>query len=213
MTEKHVVNIWENWSKKRKAYPVYDNWLDKYKDLFETYKEEEFLDLGCGLGADTAYLIERGYQVLSCDIAYEALKNIEDNILNSKTLRMDMTLPFPIESNSYSVIIADLSLHYFNERDTIHIMEEIKRLLKPGGVLLARVARVDDYHFGAGVGKELEKNFYFEGDYYKRFFDDEDIQKFFSIIGEVTSVKTSMTREEEEYQQEKQLFEVQVIKI
>ena len=45
----------------------------------------------------------------------------------SKTLYLDMMKDFPIEDNSYSLIIADLSLHYFDNATTIHIMNEIKR--------------------------------------------------------------------------------------
>lgn len=102
------------------------------------YKEtKKILDLGCGIGADTLYLLERGYNVLSCDFSVEALKSIENNIPNSKTLYLDMMKKFPIADKKYSLIIADLSLHYFNNETTIHIMKEIKRILKDGGVLLA----------------------------------------------------------------------------
>ena len=55
------------------------------------YKEtKKILDLVCGIGADTLYLLERGYNVLSCDFSVESLKSIENNIPNSKTLYLDM---------------------------------------------------------------------------------------------------------------------------
>ncbi len=41
-----------------------------------------------------------------------------------------MMKKFPIDDKKYSLIIADLSLHYFNNETTIHIMKEIKRILK-----------------------------------------------------------------------------------
>lgn len=165
------VKMWDNWSKKRSSISVYDLWLDEYKDILEKNKDNDILDLGCGIGADTLYLIERGYSVLSCDFSKEALRSVKDNIPNSKTMYLNMLEKFPIDNDAYSLIIADLSLQYFNNQDTIHIMNEIKRILKTDGILLARVASVNDFNFGAGVGEELEKNFYFEGDYTKRFFD------------------------------------------
>ena len=91
-------------------------------------------------------------------------------------------------------------------------MKEIKRILKNNGILLARVASVNDFNFGAGVGEELEPNFYFEGDYTKRFFDQKDVNKYFSIIGEVESFETSMIRNEEEYLKPKRLYRVKVKK-
>lgn len=206
------VKMWDNWSKKRSSIPVYDLWLDEYKDILEKNKDNDILDLGCGIGADTLYLIERGYNVLSCDFSKEALKNVEDNIPNSKTMYLNMLEKFPIDNDTYSLIIADLSLQYFNSQDTIHIMNEIKRILKTDGILLARVASVNDFNFGAGVGEELEKNFYFEGDYTKRFFDLEDVNRYFGIIGSVEAEETSMTRDEDEYLKSKILYKVKVMK-
>ena len=204
------VEMWNNWSKRRASVPVYDNWLDDYKDILEENQNTEILDLGCGIGADTLYLIERGFRVLSCDFSKEALKSIEEYIPNSKTKRIDMLGTFPLANESYSLIIADLSLHYFDNATTIHIMNEIKRVLKNNGILLARVASVNDFNFGAGVGEKLEKNFYFEGDYTKRFFDQEDVNKYFGIIGEVEASETSMIRNEEEYSKPKILYQVKV---
>ena len=206
------VKMWDNWSKRRSSVPVYDLWLDDYKDILEHNKDNEILDLGCGIGADTLYLIERGYNVLSCDFSTEALKSIQDNIPNSKTLYLDMMEKFPIEDNTYSLIIADLSLHYFDNETTIHIMREIKRILKSNGILLSRVASVNDFNFGAGLGEKLEKNYYFEGDYTKRFFDYEDVNKYFGIIGSVETKETQMIRNEEEYSKPKILYKVKVQK-
>lgn len=206
------VKMWNNWSKKRKGFPVYDNWLDDYKAVLDSNKNNEILDLGCGNGADTLYLIERGFDVLSCDFSIEALENIQKNISNSKTQYLDMIEIFPFDDASYSVIIADLSLHYFDNETTMHIMNEIKRILKSNGILLARVASINDFNFGAGVGEQLEKNFYFEGDYTKRFFDQADVNKYFGIIGEVEAFETSMIRDEEEYSNPKILYQVKVKK-
>jgi len=206
------VKMWNNWSKKRASVPVYDNWLDDYNVILTENKDTEILDLGCGIGANTLYLIEKGFNVLSCDFSEEAMKSIRENIPNSKTKYLDMLEEFPFDDESYSLIIADLSLHYFDNKTTIHIMNEIRRILKKNGILLSRVASTNDFNFGAGVGEQLEKKFYFEGDYTKRFFDQEDINKYFGIIGEVESFETSMTRNEEEYSKPKVLYRVKVRK-
>lgn len=206
------LSMWDNWSKRRASLPVYDNWLDDYEEILSKYKDTEILDLGCGIGADTLYLVERGYHVLSCDFSNEALKSIQKNIPGSKTKYLDLFEDFPFKDSTYSIIIADLSLHYFDRKTTIHIMREIKRILKKEGILLARVASINDVNFGAGVGKQLEKNFYFEGDYTKRFFDEEDVNQYFGIIGTVDFFETSMTREEEEYQKSKVLYQIKVKK-
>ena len=79
----------DNWSKRRSSVPFYDLWLDEYKNILQENKDNEILDLGCEIGADTLYLLERGYNVLSCDFSVEALKSIENNILNSKKFYLE----------------------------------------------------------------------------------------------------------------------------
>lgn len=204
--------MWDNWSKKRRNVQVYDLWLDEYSDILENNKDNEILDLGCGTGADTLYLIERGYKVLSCDFSKEALKSVKDNIPNSKVKYLNMMEKFPIDDNAYSLVIADLSLHYFDNNTTIHLMNEIKRILKNNGILLSRVASINDFNFGAGVGEKLEKNYYFEGAYTKSFFDIEDINRYFGIVGTVELRETSMIRDEEEYSKPKRLYQLKIKK-
>lgn len=206
------VDMWDNWAKKRQGIPVYDNWLLNYQDILDKNGKKLILDLGCGNGADSLFLVENGYNVLATDFSKEALKNVSQNIGGISIKQFDMRKTFPFKDNSFYLIIADLSLYYFSEKETITILNEIKRILVNGGVLLARVARVDDYNFMNGDFKELEHNYYFEGAYTKRFFEEKDVKSFFSIVGDVSYNKTEMTRNEEEYQKVKKLYEVVVKK-
>lgn len=83
--------------------------------------------------------------------------------------------------NFKNVQSSDLSLHYFTEEKTLEILNEIKRVLKPNGLLIFRVNFVKDVNHGAGQGTEIEPHLYETDDgRYKRFFDEEDIKKFFS---------------------------------
>ena len=71
-------------------------------------------------------MLEKGKKVISCDFAEEAL-NVVKTIKGSKTLLFDMLETFPFEDNSTDLVIADLSLHYFKEKDTNRIISEIKK--------------------------------------------------------------------------------------
>ena len=53
-------------------------------------------------------------------------------------------------------------------------------MLSPGGLLLARVNSFEDSNHGAGEGRQIEPGFYLNNGQYKRFFDDQMIQRFFS---------------------------------
>ena len=174
--------------------PTYDPWLDKYKYILTKHKDTTIIDLGCGSGSDTLYLTERNYKVLSCDYSEEALNIVKRDIPNSKIMQLDLTEKLPFKDESISVIIADLSLHYFNNVTTKNIIKEIKRVLKPNGYIIGRVNSVNDINYGAQSGKEIEKHFYLNESGYKRFFDKEDIEYYFNEFKIKDCSEESMTR-------------------
>ena len=78
------------------------------------------------------------------------------------------------------MVIADLCLHYFTEKDTDKILKEIRRILTPGGHLILRVNSIDDINHGAGDGTEVEHHvFETRSGTLKRFFDEEDARYIF----------------------------------
>lgn len=201
-------NYWNETHKKFSSGKiVYDNWLDDYKDVLNKCKTK-VLDLGCGVGNDSLYLTEKGFDVIACDYSDIAIEKINKEFNNVETKIVDISKRLPFEDNSFDLIIADLSLHYFDEKTTIAIMKEIKRILKPNGHLLARVNSVEDINHGAGQGKKLEENFYYVEGYNKRFFTIQDAVKFFSIIGDTKVKEADMLR----YSKPKKVFEILVQK-
>lgn len=156
-----------------------DRWLDKYAAFLEQSKPTAVIDLGCGRGADTAYLIGRGHQVIACDLSEEALQRVAKLSPDAVTQQLNLLQGLPFESGSAKVIVADLSLHYFSWADTSAIVSELQRVLQRGGALLCRLNSVMDKEFGAGQGREIEPHFYeFEGRF-KRFFDKDEIRRLF----------------------------------
>ena len=171
----------------------HDVWLEKY--VFDMYDENSpFLDLGCGNGEDTKWLKQNNFEVVSCDFAPSSIERVKS--INKNAFVFDMREKESwktFKDNTFSYVIADLSLHYFNEKTTNMILKEIKRILIPNGKLIARVNAVNDTVFGAGDGIEIEPNFYrnTERGIDKRFFSIEDANKFFSTLGNIeTTEKT-----------------------
>jgi len=162
----------------------YCSWLDQYSVLINN-TDDYIIDLGCGTESKIKYLLERGKKVLACDYADLAInlakERFKDSVESGKLIlkQFDMTYPFQIDENYTDLIIADLSLHYFNKSTTIDILKEIKRVLKPNGNLLFRVNSVKDESYNPNLDKKIEHNFYFAKGYEKRFFDMEDIRYFF----------------------------------
>lgn len=184
--------------------PFYDLWLDKYRDILEKSRQKEIIDLGCGSGNDTRYLIEKNYKVISCDYSQEALKIVSKYFSNVKTVEMNFENKFPFEDNCAKIVIADLSLHYFDDITTKKIFFELKRILDKEGYLIARVNTINDVNFNTHLNKELEKNLYLTNNGLKRFFDVEDVKKYFGVLNILKLEETIMNR----YGADKYCFEV-----
>ncbi len=182
-----------------------DNWLDKFIDIIKA-TELPIIDLGCGIGNDTLYLLQKGKtNIIPCDQSTNAINCIIDNfpeITQTKCFNMLEGLPF--DDDFCDIIIADLSLHYFRHDDTEKIIKDIHRVLKENGHLIFRVNSIKDVNHGAGKGDEIEKNLFKTCDNrLKRFFDDGDIAYFFKDFKTVYVNETSMDR----YQLKKILYE------
>ena len=106
----------------------------------------------------------------------------------------DITKRLPYKDGCMSLVIADLSFHYFKKRKTIDIIKEINRILKDDGYLIGRVNSMNDTNYGASDGEEIEKHYYLTKDGYKRFFDEEDIRYFFKDFNIKCCSEESMFR-------------------
>lgn len=170
MNEEEAVKIRET---------TYDNWLEDYEQEIETC-QTVIVDLGCGLGNNTFYLLQKGKEVLACDYSEVAIETLQKEAPQAKTCFFDMTKRFPIQDDYTEIVIADLSIHYFPEDTTKQIIQEIKRILKPNGVLLFRVNAVDDFNFIANH-ENLDDHFIWQPKWKKskRLFDEESIEYFF----------------------------------
>jgi len=173
----------EKWARERDT--SYDDWLEKMNDTVTSIIEATrapIIDLGCGNGNDTRYLLEHGKDVIPCDLSSVAIENIKKDFTQIKRAEcFDMAKGLPFEDNFTDVIVSDLSLHYFSEEVTTKILEDIKRVLKPNGILILRVNSTNDTFWGAGQGEELEKHFYRDDKgFTKRYFDQDDLNRFFS---------------------------------
>lgn len=195
------------WNELHKKYNrediTIDDWLDLFSEVIDSCSTP-ILDLGCGSGNDTLYLINKGKKVISCDQSSNAIENIKNNfpeIYDTKCFNMLDGMPF--DDNSFDIIIADLCLHYFREIDTLKILNEIKRILTKKGSLIFRVNSINDVNHGAGKGNEVERHLYETSDKrLKRFFDEEDIRYFFKEFDIEFLNEEIMTR----YKLEKRLY-------
>lgn len=170
-----------------------DLWLDKYQMIVDKIPNGNCLDLGCGLGQYTKYFMDRGFQVTSCDISPEVLKRLKENIVNAKVLELDMTKDLPFPDNSFDLVIANLSIHYFDTKTTTSLLKEIKRILKDDGYFIGSVNSDKTFKF-LKEPVRIEDNYYQEGERFVRLWNKEQFNYFFrdfkqEVLEEVTTTR------------------------
>ena len=155
-----------------------DIWIDEYKKYFEN--KGKCLDLGCGIGQYSKKLIEYGYDVISADISDIALNKVKE--FNTNVIKVDMREKLPFESDEFDLVFANLSIHYFSDADTHKLMEEIKRILKNGGLFIGSVNGIQGYEKIKDTAVELEKHYWLNKNKCVRLFDLEDLKNYLGIF-------------------------------
>ncbi|RDI60596.1 class I SAM-dependent methyltransferase [Nocardia pseudobrasiliensis] len=96
------------------------------------------LDAGCGSGALTAMLRDRGAHVTGIDASTRMLNLARQRLGVDSDLRVaDLADPLPFTDDSFDDVIASLVFHYLE--DWGPTLTEIRRVLKPKGRLLISV--------------------------------------------------------------------------
>lgn len=133
----------------------------------------KILDLGCGLGTDAALFAQAGHTVVATDFSEVAIeKNTQQykDVDNLKFELLDLSVPFKYEDNTFDVVYARLSLHYFTDVVTRQIFNEIHRVLKPGGYLCFLCKSTNDKIYGEGT--KIEEDMYERNGHVRHFFSE-----------------------------------------
>ncbi len=109
--------------------------FNKIISLIEKERPRVLLDLGCGDGAFVALIREKTKvsEVFGVDISEEAARKAKERGIEAIPLNIDeQDLPFT--DNSFDIVFCgELIEHLF---DPDHLLQEIRRVLKPGGLCI-----------------------------------------------------------------------------
>lgn len=94
-------------------------------------KGPKILDSGCGDGSVTSELAKK-FDTTGVDISDENLKKARTR--GFRTVKQDLGKKMPVKDNSFDTVISNQVIEHIY--DTDFYLEDIYRVLKPGGILL-----------------------------------------------------------------------------
>jgi len=113
-------------------------------------------DLGCGPGHVGAYVAARGPRVIGCDFSVASLRQGRGLFPAMPFVAGDL-LRLPFADGSLGGAVAFYSLIYGEEPHLTRCLREIRRVLRPGGALLAAVdGGVGADHFDSYEGRPID---------------------------------------------------------
>ena len=158
-----------------------DRWLERWLPSIAAHAAGgPVLELGCGKGRDSAELAAAGMPVIGLDRSAVAIASARGRVPSGAFHCQDIRAPFPVADESIGVVLASLSLHYFDWPQTTGLVERVRRTLRPGGMLLCRVNSTNDHRHGASGHPAIAENFYLVEGRPKRFFDRAAVDRLFA---------------------------------
>jgi SAM-dependent methyltransferase len=154
----------------------YGSWLDGHAGVF--VPGERVLELGCGLGDDAAEMTARGLRVVALDLSFGRVAQAARNAPAASFVTADLTRGLPFRDSTFDLVVASLSLHYFDRRTTGFVISDIARVLREDGIILCRTNMVGERIALWGQGVECEPDFFeVEPGRFKRFFSEESLRE------------------------------------
>ncbi|UIX34078.1 class I SAM-dependent methyltransferase [Streptomyces sp. GQFP] len=126
--------------------------------VFRLAGATDVLELGAGHGRDALYFAREGFTVQATDFSPAGLEQLRGSARDQgvagrvSTVVHDVREPLPLPDDSVDAVFAHMLLCMALSTKEIHTaVAEIRRVLRPGGVLVYTVRHTGDAHYAAGT--------------------------------------------------------------
>ena len=117
----------ERWDKKYRNNPIPTKIVEVVEQYSRLSTGKKALDIACGMGRNSRFLAEQGFEVDAFDISPLAIQNLE-GITNISAQEVDFDV-YELKENCYDLIVCT----YFLKRS---LFPQIEKALKEGGILI-----------------------------------------------------------------------------
>ena len=141
------------------------------------------LELGSGQGRDTLFFARHGFEVYALDYSEEGLSAIEKKAELSglstslTTIYHDVRHPLPFDENSFDACYSHmLYCMALTTPELEFLSQEVRRVLKPGGLNIYTVRHTRDPHYRTGINRE-DDMWEITGGFIVHFFTEEKVKQ------------------------------------
>lgn len=139
----------------RYRYGVYAPWMAEVME-FADHADEDVLEIGAGMGTDLAQFAKHGSRCTDLDLSAGHLQHAQRNFglrgLNARFFHGDGE-GLPFEDNEFDVVYSNGVIHH--TPNTSQVIQEIYRVLKPGGKAIIMVYAENSWHYWRQIVFEL----------------------------------------------------------
>ncbi|MFI8849920.1 class I SAM-dependent methyltransferase [Streptomyces sp. 891-h] len=125
---------------------------------FRAAGAEHILELGAGHGRDTLFFAREGFTVQATDFSATGLEQLQQAARDQgiadrvTTVVHDVREPLPLPDTSVDGVFAHMLLCMALSTGEIHaVVDEVRRVLRPGGTFVYTVRHTGDAHYGTGT--------------------------------------------------------------
>jgi ubiquinone/menaquinone biosynthesis C-methylase UbiE len=166
--------------------------IKRASKLFRERDYEKILDLGCGTGRHSIFLAQQGFEVYGTDMSKTGIniakKKAELLTLRSIHFKQHDMIRIPFKDSFFDAVICTWTIYHGTLDRIQKTVNEIHRVLRPGGMFLTDFLAVKDDTYG--IGREIEKNTFLgekktEEDIPHHYTTNEELVQLFSRFGQV----------------------------
>jgi SAM-dependent methyltransferase len=145
-------------------------------EAFASAGHKSVLELGAGQGRDTLYLARQGLHVTALDFAPGTIETLTSKARAAgladrvSAARHDIRQPLPLPDTSIDASYSHmLFCMAFTTGELERLTGELRRVLRPGGLVIYTARTTADAHYGAGIPRG--DDMYDHGGFIVHFFD------------------------------------------
>lgn len=168
------IEWWEKtyqWNRENNNYMVYpdEELVRIVKKFFIPSGVQNVVDIGCGSGRHSLMMLNEGLSVVGIDSSETSI-NIARKITTSYSQERiqfvvkDIAQGLPFKDASIDAVVCWGVLHYLTSSQAMMVLDNVKRILKPGGKFALTLRSTEDSECKRLVSKDFQKSKAYESD-------------------------------------------------